>query len=133
MKHAIHQWRSAIAGISRAGLGGGPACWDLEDGREEQGSGLDKENTVTITEVGSDLEFKSRRTLATGRSVASRYTMPAAGGQGKMLEATMIDGVSAKRTSQYTVSPDGKTMTVIAKWTDPNGQPGGGTFVYDKQ
>jgi hypothetical protein len=31
------------------------------------------------------------------------------------------------------VSPDGKTMTLTAKGTDPDGKPMAVTFVYDKQ
>jgi hypothetical protein len=111
-----------------------------------------KEQTVTITEKGGDLEVMVKGVTADGTPISNQYTAPLAGGAGKVIQSTTYDGVSTKPSSNpgqrqitYTkggkpimtvnssVSADGKTMTVRVKGTDPTGKPVAGTALYEKQ
>ena len=109
-----------------------------------------KEQTVTIAESGSDLDITVKGTAADGAPISSHYTVPASGGQGKIIESP-YEGVSGKRMSErqretrYTkdgktaitirsrVSADAKTLTVAVKGNDFQGKPVDGTSVYTKQ
>lgn len=109
-----------------------------------------KEQTVTITEAGSDISVKVSGTAADGSKISVGYSIPSAGGAGKM-ESTAYDGVSSKRISAteremsymkggksvYTahskLSTDGNSLTVAAKGLGAMGQPVDANVVYDKQ
>jgi hypothetical protein len=109
-----------------------------------------KEQTVTIAESGSDLDITIKGTAADGSAISSHYTVPAAGGQGKIIESP-YEAVSGKRmgekqrevryskggkvalTVHSRVSSDGKALTTTVKGTDLQGKPVDGTNVYDKQ
>src|SRR3954454_12796043 len=67
-----------------------------------------KEQTVTITEAGSDLNVKIAGTAADGSKISVNYTVPAAGGTGKILEASAYDGISSKR-----IGPNEREMTYM--------------------
>jgi hypothetical protein len=128
------------------------ATWKMNPAKSKFKAGKPaKEQTVTITEAGSDLDVKVTGTTAEGNPISSHYTMPAAGGAGKMIESPSYDGASGKRlgprqreisytkagkvvyTVRTNVSADGKTMTASAKGVNPVGQTVDGTSVYDKQ
>lgn len=47
-----------------------------------------KEQTVTITEAGSDLNLKVTGTAADGNKISVAYTVPSAGGTGKLTESS---------------------------------------------
>ena len=109
-----------------------------------------KEQTATIAEAGSDLEVTISGTAADGTATMSHYTVPAQGGEGKIIQ-TPYEAVSGKRvgpnerevryskggkvilTTHNTVSADGKTVTVNVKGTSAQGQPVDAVVVYDKQ
>jgi len=109
-----------------------------------------KEQTVTISESGGDLDIAVQGTTADGKAIATHYTIPAAGGTGKVIESP-YEAVSGKRmsaneretdyskggkvvyTTRAQLSKDGKTLTVHSKGTNPAGQTVDGTVVYDKQ
>jgi len=109
-----------------------------------------KEQTVTISESGSDLDIAVKGTAADGTSISTHYTIPASGGTGKVIESP-YEAVSGKRMSAndretsyskggkvvYTthakLAKDGKTLTVQSKGTNPAGQMVDGTVTYDKQ
>src|SRR4249919_2600121 len=54
-----------------------------------------KDQTVTISEAGSDISVKVTGTAADGSKIAVNYRMPTAGGVGKM-ESSAYDGISGK-------------------------------------
>ena len=45
-----------------------------------------KEQTVTIAEAGPNLDVTIKGTAADGSPIATHYTVPAAGGDGKVIE-----------------------------------------------
>jgi len=110
-----------------------------------------KEQTVTITEAGSDLNVKIAGTLADGTKISMNYTVPAAGGTGKILEASSYDGVSSKRlgpaerevsymkggksvyTTHSKIAADGNSLSVTAKGVGPTGKDVDASVAYDKQ
>jgi hypothetical protein len=109
------------------------------------------QQTVTLTETGSNLNVKVAGTAVNGRKISVSYTIPAAGGPGKIVESSEYDGVSAKRigpneldisymkggkaiyTAHTVVSTDGNTLTVGTQGVNPLGDTVEGTVVYDKQ
>jgi hypothetical protein len=109
-----------------------------------------KEQTVTISESGGDLDIAVKGTAADGTSISTHYTIPASGGTGKVIESP-YEAVSGKRmsaneretsysksgkvvyTTQAKLAKDGKTLTVQSKGTNPAGQMVDGTVTYDKQ
>ena len=109
-----------------------------------------KEQTLTIAESGSDLDVTINGTAADGSAIASHYTVPAQGGEGKIIqspyeavsgkrmgsherEITYTKGGKAVLTAHSKISADGKTITVNVKGTDAQGKPVDGIAVYDKQ
>lgn len=110
-----------------------------------------KEQTVTITEEGSDLNVVVAGTAADGSKIAVSYTIPSAGGPGKIVESSSYDGVSGKRigpnervmsymkggTTVYTahskVSTDGDSLSVSAKGVNALGQTVDASAVYDRE
>ena len=122
---------------------------NLEKSKYKTGS-PPKEQTATIAEAGSDLEVTISGTAADGTATMSHYTVPAKGGEGKIIDSP-YEAVSGKRigpnerevryskggkvvlTTHNTVSADGKTVTVNVKGTSAQGQPVDAVVVYDKQ
>jgi hypothetical protein len=110
-----------------------------------------KEQTVTISEAGSDLNVKVAGTAADGSKISVNYTIPASGGTGKILEPSSYDGISGKRigpnerevsymkggkavyTTHSKVSADGNTLSVSSKGVNPLGKTVDGNVAYDKQ
>ena len=109
-----------------------------------------KEQTATIAEAGRDLDVTISGTAADGTATMSHYTVPAQGGEGKIIQSP-YEAVSGKRigenerevryskggkvilTTHNTVSADGKTLTVNVNGTNAQGQPVDAVVVYDKQ
>ena len=109
-----------------------------------------KDQTVTISESGGDLDIAVKGTAADGTPMSTHYTIPSAGGSGKVIESP-YEAVSGKRenaneretsyskggkvvyTTHAKLAKDGKTLTVHSKGTNPAGQMVDGTVTYDKQ
>ena len=107
--------------------------------------------TVPITETGANLNVRVAGTAVNGRKIAVSYTIPAAGGTGKIVESSEYDGISGTRigpneremtymkggkaiyTTHSIVSTDGNTLSVASKGVNPLGDNVEGTVVYDKQ
>ena len=125
--------------------------WKLNSAKSKYRVGMaPKEQTLTIGEAGNDLDVMVTGTSAEGTPISTHYTVPAAGGPGKIIESS-YEAVSGKRMSAnerevtYTkagkialtvhsrVSGDGKTLTVTVKGTDTQGKPVDAVAVYDKQ
>ena len=125
--------------------------WKLNPAKSKYKAGQPpKEETVTIVEAGSDFDVTIKGTSAQGTPISTHYTVPAAGGQGKIIESP-YDAVSRKRLGQRQaeitsskggkvvmtvrtrVSADGKTLTANVKGVDPTGSPVDGTAVLEKQ
>jgi hypothetical protein len=125
--------------------------WKLNTEKSKYKTGtLPKEATITISESGSDLDVTVKGTAGDGSPISGHYTVPAQGGDGKIIEFP-YDAVSAKRVGPnqrevryskggkvvYTVlsriSADGKTLTNTSKGSNPQGQMVEGTSVYEKQ
>ena len=125
--------------------------WKLNTGKSKFKTGAPpKELTITIEESGRDLDVTAKGTSADGSPISGHYTVPAQGGEGKIIEFP-YDAVSGKRmgpnqrevsyskggkvvyTVRTRVSGDGKTMTSTSKGSNPQGQTVEGTSVYEKQ
>jgi len=109
-----------------------------------------KEQTVTISESGGDLDIAVKGTAADGTPISTHYTIPASGGSGKVIESP-YDAVSGKRmnaneretsyskggkvvyTTHAKLAKDGKTLIVHSMGKNPAGQTVDGTVTYDKQ
>src|SRR5216684_6007332 len=125
--------------------------WKLNSAKTKYKTGSPpKEQTATIAEAGSDLEVTISGTAADGTATMSHYTVPAQGGEGKIIQSP-YEAVSGKRigpnerevryskggkvilTTHNRVSADGKTVTVNVKGSNAQGQPVDAVVVYDKQ
>ena len=125
--------------------------WKLNVAKSKYKTGApNKEGTIVITESGSDLDVSTTATSADGAPISAHYTVPAKGGDGKII-AGPWEAVSAKRPSTnqritsfrkggkvvYTVrsriSADGKTMTTTVNGTNAAGKQVAGANVYEKQ
>jgi hypothetical protein len=109
-----------------------------------------KEQSVTITEAGSDMTVKVAGTAADGGKISVAYTIPSAGGPGKIIGASSYDGISGKvigpgdremsymkngkaiYTTHAKIAANGNSLTVSAKGVNPLGQTIDATTVYDK-
>jgi len=110
-----------------------------------------KEQTVTITEAGSDFNVKVAGIGPDGSKISFSYSVPTAGGTGKFLEASSYDGIAGKRigpteremsymkggkavyTTHSKLSADGNSLSVNSKGLAPSGKEVEGTVAYDKQ
>jgi hypothetical protein len=125
--------------------------WKLNSAKTKYKTGTaPKEQTLTIAEAGSDLDVTLSGTAADDSAISSHYTVPAKGGEGKIIQS-QYEAVSGKRmgpnqreiiyskggkavlTAHSRVSTDGKTVTVNVKGTDAQGKPIDAVAVYDKQ
>jgi hypothetical protein len=143
----------ALFGFAAVLIAGEPfaGTWKLNVEKLKYKTGTPpKEQTATIAEAGSDLEVTISGTAADGTATMSHYTVPAQGGEGKIIQSP-YEAVSGKRigpnerevryskggkvilTTHNTVSADGKTVTVNVKGTSAQGQPVDAVVVYDKQ
>jgi hypothetical protein len=125
--------------------------WKLNTAKSKYKTGTaPKEQTITIAESGSDLDVSINGTAAVGSVIMTHYTVPAQGGEGKIIqspyeavsgkrlgpnqrEITYTKGGKAALTAKSRVSADGKTITVNIKGTDAQGKPVDAVAVYDKQ
>jgi hypothetical protein len=125
--------------------------WKLNVEKSKYKKGApNKESTIVIAESGSDLDVNTTATSADGDAISVHYTVPAKGGDGKIIAGSW-EAVSAKRPSDneritsfskggkvvYTVrsriSGGGKTMTTTVSGTNAAGKEVVGTNVYEKQ
>ena len=71
--------------------------WKLNHDKSKYKTGAPaKEQTVTITEADGNLDVTIKGTSEEGTPISSHYTVPAAGGDGKVIESP-YDAVSGKR------------------------------------
>jgi hypothetical protein len=109
-----------------------------------------KEEVITITEVGQELDVTINGTSADGSPIASRYRVPMAGGEGRIIDSP-FQGVSSKRLelhrletiytrngkavldirSRVSISRD--IITAIVSGIDHRGKPIDAITVYFKQ
>jgi hypothetical protein len=101
-----------------------------------------KEEVVKIEEQGGNLLVTIKGTSAAGKAYSDQYTVPRKGGRvtyiseapathfdemkridEHTLDATMIRDGKVVQTVHGTVSPDGKTITLVGKGTDGQGRP----------
>jgi len=125
--------------------------WKLNTAKSKYKTGAPpKEQTLTFSEEGTTLHVVVKGTSSDGKAISSHYTIPEAGGTGKIIEST-FEGVSTKnisptqRETSYTkggkvvytakskLAADGKSLTVAVQGTNPLGQNVDGTNIYDKQ
>ena len=70
--------------------------WKLNSAKTKYKTGMPpKEQTVTFSEEGSDLHTMVKGTSSDGQAISIHYTVPTAGGTGKIIESP-YDGVNAK-------------------------------------
>src|SRR5215469_5647053 len=70
--------------------------WKLNAARSTYKTGMPpKEQTVTFSEEGSDLDVVVKGTSSDGQTISTHFTVPTAGGSGKIIESP-YEGVSAK-------------------------------------
>jgi hypothetical protein len=125
--------------------------WKLNPEKSQYKTGMPpKEQTVTISEQGSELHVMVKGISADGKPISAHYIVPVAGGTGKIVESP-YDAVSSKSatpgerensfskggTVVYTThakrSADGKALIVAVKGTNPFGQTVDGTSHFEKQ
>lgn len=125
--------------------------WKMNSAKTKYKKGAPpKEQTVTISETGSDTLVKIDGIASDGSKIDAQYTVPTAGGTGK-IESTAWDGVTSKQvnsserqmmymkggktvyTTHAKVSADGKHLTVSSKGMNSLGKDVEGTTAYDKQ
>jgi hypothetical protein len=125
--------------------------WKMNLAKTKYKAGTEpKEQTITITEAGSDMTVAVAGTAADGSKIALSYTIPATGGPGK-IQSSAYDGISSKRigpserevmymkggktvyTAHSKVSADGNSITVHSKGVNALGQTVDATAFYDKQ
>jgi hypothetical protein len=125
--------------------------WKMNPAKSKfKAGGAPKEQTVTITESGGDLTVNVMGTAAEGSAIAYSFTVPSAGGTGKINSAS-YDGVSNRRigpkeretiymkggkevfTTHSKISADGKSLTVTSKGLNVIGKNVEGSITYDKK
>src|SRR5215831_17080473 len=108
--------------------------WKLNLAKSKYKAGTPpKEQNVTIMEMGNDLHVKVGGTAADGSPIAVEYTVPGAGGAGKVLSSSSYDGINSKRlgpnerevsymkggkavyVTHSKLGADGKSLTVSSK------------------
>ena len=125
--------------------------WKMNPAKSKYKTGMPpKEQTLVFTEEGKDLHVMVKGKSSDGKAISAHYTMPSAGGTGKIIEGA-YEGVSTKiinakeRETIYTkggkpvynvkskLSDDGKTLTIKVNGMNALGQTVEGTHVYEKQ
>ena len=128
------------------------ATWKMNTAKTKYAVGnAPKEQTVVITETGTDLTVKITGAAADGTKIALGYVVPAAGGSGKINGVSPYDGVTSKRLAptereisymkagkavymtHSKISADGNSLSVSVKGSNVLGQAVEGVVVYDKQ
>ncbi len=143
----------ALLGLAAVLIAAEPfaGTWKLNSAKTKYKTGSPpKEQTVTIAEAGSDLDVTVSGAAADGSPIMSHFTVPAQGGEGKIIQSP-YEAVSSKRmgpneldttyskggkvalTVHSRISADGKTRTINMKGTDMQGKPVDAVAVYDKQ
>lgn len=126
--------------------------WKLEPAKSHYKTGAaPRDQTVTITEAGGELDVVVKATASDGSPVSSHFVIPVAGGIGKVVESKAYDGVTGKRigpneretaymkggkvvyTVRSKVSADGKTLNTNVKGLNAAGQTVEGTSVSTRQ
>jgi hypothetical protein len=127
--------------------------WKLNVAKSHYTTGTPpKEQTLTISESGGDQDTTVSLTTADGNTITYRFTAPAKGGDGKVVQpgggfdAVHLNRIKANtrethfsksgkmvRTARITVNKDGKTMHGTIKGTDAQGKPIAATVVFEKQ
>src|SRR2546422_10923632 len=73
--------------------------WKLNSAKSKYKTGNPpKEQTVTFSEEGADLHAMVKGTTSDGQAITNHFTIPTAGGTGKIIESG-YDGVSSKNVS----------------------------------
>jgi hypothetical protein len=126
--------------------------WKLNTAKSKYvGIPTPKDLTVTYTPAGQGWKYDGKGTTGDGQPVNMTFTyskdgedMPMTGypyadtlslrgGNTDSSTATFKRGGKVVGTAKRTISKDGKTMTVSANLTLPDGKKGSYTSVYDKQ
>ena len=93
----------AALGFNGALLAADPflGTWKLDSSKSIYQRGTPpKEEIITIVAAGSNLNVMIQSTSAEGEEISSRYSVPAGGGEGKIIQSP-YEGVSSTRLSPY--------------------------------
>jgi len=112
-----------------------------EKSKNSTGQPRPKEEVINIEEQGANLLSTIKGTSATGKAYSDQFTLPKGGGHvtyittapsthwGEIkrldehtMDATMVRDGKVVGTVHATISPDGKTFTLVGKGTDPQGR-----------
>lgn len=126
--------------------------WKLNSAKSEyKGGPPPREQSASITKVGTDLDHKIAGTAADGSRISARFTIPSTDGPGRVIESATYNGVSVRwfspseREITYTkggdvvntvrsrISSDEKSMSVHSTSVNARGQRVEGNSIYDKQ
>lgn len=143
----------ALAGVLYA-AGPFTGTWKFDAAKSTLQSGpAPVEMTVILQETNGTTDVRVTETDANGKSQSTHMTHPTKGGPVTFLEGGPTDGstesvkvINARTrdlttmrggkvvtTEQATISPDGKTMRIVAKGTSSDGKAITDVEVYDKQ
>ena len=127
--------------------------WKLNAAKSEARGGptLAKSDTRTYTKSDGGVSFTWKRVTAEGKDITVTSTITYDGKDYPIKGSPDVDAGNAKRVdthtvettlkrdgkvvgqSKRTVSKDGKTLTVVTKGTNANGDPFEVSLVYDRQ
>jgi hypothetical protein len=123
--------------------------WTFLKSKYEKGA-RPREQTVTITKVGTDLDHKVAGTAADGSKISAWFTIPSAEGTGRVIQSATYDGVSvewfspSEREVTYSkganvvntvwsrVSSEGRSMSTHSKGVNARGESVEGASTYNR-
>lgn len=143
----------AFAAVSYAD-GSFTGTWKLNVAKSHFAPGptAPKEETVTVSESAGTRDVVSKATDTSGKVTTAHFTHSLSGGPISFIEGGPTDGTTSSAkvsattvyetsvkdgkavgTERITLSPDGKTMRIVAKSTSPDGKPLTEVFIFEKQ
>ena len=125
--------------------------WKVNEGKSKIAAGMPKNNTVVLEAAGDNVKVTIDGTTSDGKPAHNEWTgkfdgkdYPVTGDPNsdmrsykqiddRTLEFTIKKGGKVTISGRAVISADGKTRTVTASGTNPQGKKVHGTTVYDKQ
>jgi hypothetical protein len=156
MKHHLAGGLLVALGLAMSAWGADPLAgtWKVipEKSKGSTGQPGPKAEVVYIKEQGANLIATIKGTSATGNVYSSQFSVPKQGGHvtyistapptrwdeikridEHTMDGTMIRDGKVVGTVHATISPDGKTFTLVSKGTDAQGRPIESVQIQERQ